>query len=134
MAGTLVDSNVLLDILTEDEQWLDWSAAMLDAVSDAGPLFINPIIYAEVSAHFDSVEALDAALPAQFCRRLDLPWAAAFLAGKAYLQYRRRGGARMALMPDFYIGAHAAVAGLTLLTRDALRYRQYFPTLRLIAP
>ena len=134
MTGTLVDSNVLLDVLTQDEEWLDWSSGMLDMASETGPLFINPIIYAEVSAHFASLEALDDALSPRFCRRVDLPWAAAFLAGKAYLQYRRRGGVQTSLMPDFYIGAHAAVTGLTLLTRDALRCREYFPTLRPIAP
>lgn len=134
MPGTLVDSSVLLDILTQDEEWLDWSAAMLDMASETGALFINPIIYAEVSVHFDRVEALDEALSPRFCRRVDLPWSAAFLAGKAFLQYRRRGGTRTSLMPDFYIGAHAAVAGLTLLTRDALRYREYFPTVRVVSP
>jgi predicted nucleic acid-binding protein len=134
VAGTLVDSNVVLDIFTQDEDWLDWSAAMLDKVADEGPLFINQIIYAEVSAHFDSVEALDDALPVRYWRRIDLPWAAAFLAGRAYVQYRRKGGMRTSLMPGFYIGAHAAIAGLTLLTRDGLRYRHYFPTLRVLAP
>jgi predicted nucleic acid-binding protein len=124
----------VLDILTEDDAWVDWSAAMLEMQGQSGPLYINPIIYAEVAARFESLEELDAALPSAYWRRVDLPWGAAFLAGKAYLKYRRKGGARPSPMPDFYVGAHAAVGGLTLLTRDALRYREYFPTLRLIAP
>jgi predicted nucleic acid-binding protein len=134
VTGTVVDSNVLLDIFTEDEGWIDWSAAMLEMQAQKGPLYINPIIFAEASVRFESVEAVDAALPAGYYRRVDLPWGAAFLAGKAFLKYRDRGGTRPSPMPDFYIGAHAAIAGLTLLTRDALRYREYFPTLRLIAP
>ena len=134
MAGTLVDSSVLLDVLTEDEQWLDWSSAMLERAAHAGPLTINPIIYAEVSAGFTRIEDLDEALPPAYCRRAELPWAAGFLAGHAYVQYRRRGGTRRSPMPDFYIGAHAAVADLTLLTRDARQYREYFPSLRIIAP
>ncbi len=135
--GTLVDSNVLLDVFTEDEEWPDWSAAMLEQAAAAGPLFINPIIYAEISVRFERIEAPDEAIPLSYCRRLPLPWAAGFLAGRAYQQYqqyRRGGGVRRAPMPDFYIGAHAALAGLDLLTRDAGRYREYFPTVRLIAP
>jgi len=132
--GTLVDSNVLLDVFTEDEEWFDWSAAMVEKAAGDGPLYINPIIYAEVAVRFDRVEALDDALPLAFYRRADLPWAAGFLAGHAYLKYRRRGGVRRSPMADFYIGAHAAVAGLTLLTRDARRYRAHFPSVRLIAP
>jgi predicted nucleic acid-binding protein len=134
VAGTLVDSNVLLDVLTEDVEWFDWSAAMLGNAADAGSLYINPIIYAEVSLRFRRIEELDEALPAEYYRRADLPWAAGFLAGHAFARYRRRGGVRRSPMPDFYVGAHAAVAGLTLLTRDARRYRAYFPALRLIAP
>jgi predicted nucleic acid-binding protein len=132
--GTLVDSNILLDLFTEDDEWMDWSAAMLEHAVAEGPLFINPIIYAEVSVRFTTVEDLDEALAASVVRRTDLPWPAAFLAGQAYLRYRRGGGGRRSPMPDFYIGAHAAVAGLTLLTRDARRYRAYFPTVRLITP
>ena len=134
MAGTLVDSNILLDIFTEDEEWLDWSAAMLEQAAEAGPLFINPIIYAEVSVRFARIEDLDEAMPLAYYRRAPLPWAAGFLAGRAFQQYRRGGGARRSPMPDFYIGAHAALAGLMLLTRDARRYRQYFPTVKVIAP
>lgn len=134
MNGTLVDSNVLLDVFTEDPEWSDWSAAMLAKAADQGALAINPIIYAEVSARFERIEDLDDALPATYCRRLPLPWEAAFLAGQCFVLYRRRGGARRSPMPDFYIGAHAALAGLTLLTRDASRYKAYFPSLRIVAP
>ena len=132
--GTLVDSNVLLDVLTEDRTWLDWSAEALAAAADAGPLYVNPIIYAEVSVRFSMVEELDEALPSQDFRRLPLPWESAFLAGKAFVQYRRHGGTRTSTLPDLFIGAHAAVADLILLTRDARRYRTYFPTVRLNAP
>ena len=134
MAGVLVDSNVLLDILTEDEAWRDWSDAMLADCARSSRLVVNPIIYSEVSAHFDSIEDLDDALPASWIRREPLPWEASFLAGRCFLAYRRRGGVRRSPLPDFYIGAHAAVAGLTLLTRDARRYRTYFPKLKLISP
>jgi predicted nucleic acid-binding protein len=134
VADVLVDSNVLLDVLTEDAEWLDWSASALTRAADRGRLVINPLVYAEVSIGFDRIEELDAALdPATFERR-SLPWEAAFLAGKVFQTYRSSGGARRAPLPDFYIGAHAAIAGLTLLTRDARRYRSYFPKLRLIAP
>lgn len=134
MPGYLVDSNVLLDVLTEDRDWLAWSAGALATCADQGPLAINPLIYAEVSIGFDRIEELDTALdPAVFQRR-PLPWEAAFLAGKCFLRYRRRGGTRSSTLPDFYIGAHALVEGLTLVTRDARRYRTYFPRLPLVAP
>ena len=134
MAATLVDSNVLLDVLTQDDEWLDWSAAALArAANDAG-LVINPIVYAEVAARFERIEDLEAALPQAYYERRPLPWEAAFLAGRCFVKYRRRGGARRSPMPDFYIGAHAAIEGLTLLTRDPRRYRTYFPALRLLAP
>lgn len=134
MPATLVDSNVLLDVLTEDDEWFEWSADRLSDAASNSPLLINPIIYAEVSAGFERIEDVDEALPLSFCRRVPLPWDAAFLAGQCFVKYRRRGGTRRSPMPDFYIGAHAALAGLTLLTRDARRYRGYFPTLRIIAP
>ena len=134
MAGTLVDSNVLIDILSEDDEWFDWSSSMLEAVAHRGVVVINPIVYAEVSLAFKRIEELDEALPRAYYRRVDLPWAAAFLAGHAFLKYRRAGGTRRSPLPDFYIGAHAAIAGLTLLTRDAGRYRTYFPTIRIVAP
>jgi len=132
--ATLVDANVLLDIMTGDERWLSWSADALAAAADDGLLAINPVVFAEVSVRFSSVEALDAALPADVYVRAAIPWAAAFLAGKCFVDYRRRGGQRRSPLPDFFIGAHAAVAGMKLLTRDANRYRTYFPTLQLVAP
>lgn len=132
--ATLVDSSVLLDVLQEDDEWLDWSASMLAKAAERGPLVINPLIYAETSVSFDTIEALDEALPAAYFTREPLPWEAGFLAAKAFVAYRRRGGARRSPLPDLYIGAHAAIAGHTLLTRDPVRFRTYFPKLRLIAP
>ena len=132
--GTLVDTNVLLDVLTEDETWFTWSLAALAAAAEAGPLWINPIIYAEVSVRFSRIEDLEAALPPEDYRRVQLPWEAAFLAGKAFLDYRRKGGTRSSTLPDFFIGAHAAVQDLALVTRDGARYRTYFPTVRLETP
>jgi predicted nucleic acid-binding protein len=132
--GTLVDSNVLLDVISEDPTWIDWSLDALATAADAGPLWIDPVIYAEVSVRFSRIEDVEAALPAADFRRGPLPWEAAFLAGKAFLRYRRSGGTKTSVLPDFYIGAHAAVAGLDLLTRDPSRHRSYFPTVRLIHP
>ena len=134
MPEILVDSNVILDVLTEDPRWFESSSARLAELSEDHLLVINPIIYAEVSIGFDLIEDLEAALPADFFRREDLPWEAAFLAGKCFLKYRRAGGPRRSPLPDFYIGAHAAVRGIPLLTRDAGRYRSYFPRLRLVVP
>lgn len=130
----LVDSSVILDILTEDERWFAWSAKTLADCANSNILAVNPIIYAEVSIRFEKVEELDAALPSVYFRRLPLPWEAAFLAGKCFLEYRRKGGQKRSPLPDFYIGAHAQISGMTLLTRDAARYRTYFPTLQIIAP
>lgn len=134
LTGTLVDSNVLLDILTEDQAWSQWSADALIDAAEGGPLFINSVIYAEVSIRFSRIEELDDALPEHDFRRLHLPWEAAFLAGKAFLSYRQRRGAKRSPLPDFFIGAHAAVASLDLLTRDRARFETYFPTVRLIHP
>lgn len=133
-SGVLVDSNVLLDLATCHPVWSEWSANALAECADVAELVINPIIYAEVSVSYRTIERLDLALPIASYARHALPWEAAFLAGKAFLNYRQRGGARSAPMPDFYIGAHAAVARLALLTRDAARYRTYFPTVALLAP
>jgi len=130
----LVDSNVLLDVITEDPEWVEWSAGQLERAAEKSVLSINPIIYAEISIGFERVEELEAALPPESFRRESLPWGAAFLAGKCFLAYRRRGGQRRSPLPDFYIGAHAAIGGMILLTRDAQRYRTYFPRLALIAP
>lgn len=134
MPATLVDSNVLLDILTEDPEWLDWSAAALAKQADAGPLVVNPLVYAEVAARFERIEDLEEALPADYYQRQALPWEAAFLAGRTFIRYRRKGGQRRSPLPDFYIGAHALVGRMTLLTRDARRYRTYFPAVRIVAP
>lgn len=131
---TLVDSNVLLDILTVDPTWGEWSESALTAARDEGQLVINPIIYAEISTGFDRIEDLDEAIPeTDFTREL-LPYAAGFLAGKAFLSYRRRGGERRYPLGDFYIGAHAAVGDYRLLTRDAARFRTYFPSVTLLTP
>ena len=132
--GVLVDTNVLIDIATNDPRWGQWSSDALARAADESILIINPLIYAEVSIRFESVESLDVLLPPAVFRRDALPYDAGFLAGKAFLAYRRRGGRRTAPLPDFYIGAHAAVAGLRLLTREARRYRTYFPKLDVIAP
>jgi predicted nucleic acid-binding protein len=134
MNGTLVDSNVLLDVLTEDPRWGRWSSAALERCANSGPLFINAIVYAEVSIGFATIEEFEDILPAESFGRLHLPLEAAFVAGKAFLRYRRRRGLRTSPLPDFFIGAHAAVAGLRLLTRDGRPYRTYFPSLELVAP
>jgi len=131
---TLVDSNIILDVITDDKEWGDWSADQLAEAAHSGTLIINPVIYAEVSVVVERIEEMDDALPASYYRRLPLPFEAAFLAGQCFVKYRRRGGDRRSPLPDFYIGAHAAIAGFTLLTRDARRYKTYFPSLRIIAP
>lgn len=133
-AGVLVDANVLLDVFTRDPTWYEWSARSLAGAAEAATLVIDPIVYAETSVRFASIEELEEALPAAVYRREPLPWEAAFLAGKAHVSYRRRGGPRRSPLPDFYVGAHAAVRGYVLLTRDGARYRTYFPTLRIVAP
>jgi predicted nucleic acid-binding protein len=130
----LVDSNVLLDVFGRDADWYDWSSTAIESALTNAQVVINPIVYAEVSLQFARVEELETDLPPSLFRRHPLPWPAAFLAGKCFLAYRRAGGMRRSPLPDFYIGAHAAVAGMRLLTRDATRYRTYFPTLELIAP
>jgi len=131
---TLVDSSVLLDILTEDPEWAYWSQQALARARDAGRLAINPIVYAEVSTGFDTIEDLDDAVSARDFEREPLPYEAGFLAGKVFLAYRNRGGQRRSPLPDFYIGAHAAVRGYRLLTRDVARYRTYFPSVLLVTP
>jgi len=134
VTATLVDSDVLIDLFGPDAAWTGWSTdALADAIED-GVVFVNQIVYAEISIGFSAVEDCDWALDAQGIERVPVPWPAAFLAGRAFVDYRRRGGARRSPLPDFFIGAHAAVAGLRLLTRDASRYRTYFPTVELIAP
>jgi predicted nucleic acid-binding protein len=134
MADVLVDSNVILDVVTEDADWLDWSSAQLETLAESNTLLINPIIYSEVSIAFDRIEDLDEALPPESFRRDPLPWEAGFLAGKCFVRYRRSGGKRRSPLPDFYIGAHAAIRGIALVTRDANRYKTYFPKITLISP
>jgi predicted nucleic acid-binding protein len=130
----LVDSSVLLDVMTEDARWFAWSADAIERAADTARLVINPVIYAEVSVRYRRIEDLDAALPRALFDREAIPFEAAFLAGKSYLAYRRRGGTKRSPLPDFFVGAHAAISGYQLLTRDAARYRTYFPKLSLIAP
>ena len=132
--ATLIDSNVILDVLTLDPAWGDWSGAAIERVADSDKLVLNAIIYAEVSIRFSSIEELEDALPASLIEREAVPFEAAFLAGKAFASYRRRGGAQSSTLPDFFIGAHAAIAGHRLLTRDPVRYRSYFPSVELISP
>lgn len=134
MSAVFIDSNILLDVMTEDAQWADWSATALATAADSTRLVINSIVYAEISVYFPRIEDLEAALPRGIIDREPIPDSAAFLAGKSFLAYRRRGGTRTAPLPDFFIGAHAAVAGYRLLTRDPTRYRTYYPRLSLIAP
>ena len=131
---TLVDTNILLDLATDDPNWVDWSIRQLDAAAVAGPLLINDIVYAELSVRFPAIEAVDAFLEEAGIVLQPMPRAALFLAGKAFQNYRARSGSRTGVLPDFLIGAHAAVAKLPLLTRDVGRYRSYFPSVALIAP
>lgn len=131
---TLVDSNVLLDIATDDPTWVDWSSAALARAINLGAVCLDPIVYAEVSVRFDRIEDLDAFLPETTFRREPLPYSAGFVAGKAFLTYRKLGGERRTPLSDFYIGAHAAVRRYRLLTRDANRYRTYFPTVEVDSP
>ena len=134
MTAVLIDANVLLDVMTDDASWFTWSAEAIERAADRYRLVINPVIYAEASIRYSRIEDLDAALPKTMVDREAIPYEAAFLAGKAFLAYRRRGRIKRSPLPDFFIGAHAAVAGYLLLTRDAARYRTYFPKLSLIAP
>ncbi|MFS2012493.1 type II toxin-antitoxin system VapC family toxin [Azospirillum sp. CT11-132] len=131
---TLVDTNVLLDLVTNDPVWADWSIRQLDDAAVKGPLIINDVVYAELSVGFDRIEDLDDLLDEAGIAMEELPREALFLAGKAFRRYRTAGGARSGVLPDFFIGAHAAVLGLPLLTRDAKRYRSYFPSVVLMAP
>jgi predicted nucleic acid-binding protein len=134
MIPVLVDSNVLLDVAYGDSRWASWSSTALASLADEAVLVINPLIYAEVSIRYATIEAVESAMPPILYRREDIPYEAAFLAGKAYVRYRERGGRRRSILPDFLIGAHAAIAGYRVLTRDPRRYRSYYPALELIAP
>ena len=130
----LVDTNVLLDLFTNDPIWADWSARELRILSAQEALVVNPVVYAELSVGFGRIEDLDAALATAGVDLLESPRAALFLAGQAFQTYRAQGGTRTGVLPDFFIGAHAVVAGMSLLTRDTRRYRSYFPTVVLITP
>lgn len=131
---TLVDANVVLDLVTGDRVWADWSTAALDAAGRRGPLLINDVIYAELSVGYRVIDDLETFLQGTGLKLVPIPREALFLAGKAFARYRRAGGTRTGVLPDFFIGAHAAAGGLAVLTRDARRYRTYFPSVRLIAP
>ena len=131
---TLVDTNVLLDLVTDDQDWAEWSIEQLEAASLRGPLLINDVVYAELSVRYSRIEDLDAFLDAAGLEIVTMPRPALFLAGKVFTQYRKSGGSRAGVLPDFFIGAHAAVSELPLLTRDVGRYRTYFPSLMLITP
>jgi hypothetical protein len=131
---TLVDSSVLLDVLTDGQVWGDWSQTQLEQAAAVGPLVINDVIYAEISARYPSVDVVDSVIRDAGVDVVPIPRSALFLAGKAYLRYRAAGGVRTGVLSDFFIGAHAAAAQLPLLTRDVRRYRSYFPTVELIAP
>jgi len=131
---TLVDTNVLLDLVTDDQDWAEWSIEQLEAASLRGPLLINDVVYAELSVRYSRIEDLDALLDAAGLEIVTMPRPALFLAGKVFTQYRKSGGSRAGVLPDFFIGAHAAVSELPLLTRDVGRYRTYFPSLMLITP
>jgi len=133
-AGTLVDTNVLLDLVTNDPHWADWSLARLDEAGLSGPVFANDVVYAELSIGFTTIEATDAMFQRSGISIAPLPRAALFLAGKVFAQYRARGGVRTGVLPDFFIGAHAAVTGMRVLTRDPRRYATYFPKIVLVTP
>lgn len=130
----LVDSNIIIDILTEDPNWFEWSSITLKNEGERHKLCINPIIYAEISISFVNIEEVEEALPSTYFERLNLPLEAAFLAGKVFMKYRRNSGKQLSCLPDFFIGAHAAVLQIPLLTRDKTRYKTYFPGVRLITP
>lgn len=132
--GTMLDSNVLLDIITADAKWLDWSSEQFREAAREEAILINPVIYSELAPAFESQGALDRWLKPSLFRRLPLPYEAAFRASVAFRDYRERGGTKTVALPDFYIGAQAEVEGLTLVTRDAARYRTYFPKVELIVP
>ena len=130
----MVDSCVFLDVFTEDPRWFGWSSSALARAADEGVIVLNPVIYGEISIRFDRIETLESLLPSDVFEYRTIPREAAFLGGKCFLKYRRRGGNRLQPLPDFFIGAHAAVERLPLITRDAKRFREYFPGLELVCP
>jgi predicted nucleic acid-binding protein len=131
---TLIDTNILLDLVTDDPRWADWSVAQLDAATLKGPLAINDVVYAELSVRFATIEAIDELLEEAGIGLVAIPRSALFLAGRAFQRYRAAGGSRTGVLPDFFIGAHAAVTGMALLSRDPQRYRTYFPKIDLVTP
>jgi len=134
MKGILVDSNIILDVFLDDPNWAEWSESKLEKFSSITKLFINPVIYAEVSVGFKRIEELESALTRSGFQMLEIPKEALFLAGKAFLKYRKNRGTKSSPLPDFYIGAQAAILEIDLITRDESRYRKYFPTVKLISP
>ncbi len=134
MRGILVDSNIILDVFLDDPNWAEWSESKLEKFSSITKLFINPVIYSEVSVGFKRIEELESALTRSGFQMLEIPKEALFLAGKAFLKYRKNRGTKRSPLPDFYIGAQAAIFDMDLITRDVTRYRTYFPTVRLISP
>ncbi len=134
MKGVLIDSCVILDVFEEDSQWVDWSESMLNQYSDTHKIYINPIIYSEVSIGFKRIEEVEEAITECGFQMIQIPKEALFLAGKVFIKYRKRKGTKILPLPDFFIGAHAAVDNLELMTRDELRFRTYFPTVKLISP
>lgn len=132
--SVIVDSNIIIDIITKDKIWYGWSSNQLKQLVETDILVINQIIYSEVSIGFDNIEDLETVLPSGLFLKENLPWEASFLAGKCFLDYRRNSGTKGSPLPDFYIGAHAAVTKRTLLTRDKRRYKKYFPNLKIISP
>ena len=134
MKGVLVDSNIVLDVFLNDQKWADWSESKLDEYDQLGILYINSIVYAEISIGFKRIEDLESAIAKAGLRMLEIPKEALFLAGKAYLKCKKRKGIKKTPLPDFFIGAQAAVQNLDLITRDISRYQSYFPTVKLITP
>ncbi len=134
MKKMIIDSNVLLDIFTEDPGWFEWSSLMLEKYSQTHTFVINPIIYGEISLGFQKIQELEKALPSEYFQREDVPYEAAFLAAKCFQKYRKRGGKKTSTLPDFYIGAHAVISNMNVLTRDKGRYESYFPELEIIQP
>jgi hypothetical protein len=134
MRGVLVDSNIILDVFLDDPKWAEWSESKLEKFSAITKLYINPIFYSEISIGFKRIEELESVLNRAGFQMLDIPKEALFLAGKAFLKYRKNRGTKRSPLPDFYIGAHAAILEMELITRDESRYRTYFPTVKLISP
>jgi predicted nucleic acid-binding protein len=134
MKGVLVDSNIVLDVFLNDPKWADWSESKLDEYDQFGGLYINSIVYSEISIGFERIEDLESAIAKAGFQMLEIPKEALFLAGKVYLKYKKRKGTKRTPLPDFYIGAQAAVLNLDLITRDVSRYQRYFPTVKLITP